>query len=133
MLCSHNLAEAEALADRIIIIKRGRVLARGTGDELKRALLGPPVYELRLTGPLAPIWPARLRPRLGLRAANAGPRLAPLPRADPAALNPALVARLSAAARGVLTLAEVSRSLETVYLTLMADAEQENPHERAAS
>ena len=45
---------AESLADRIIIIKRGRVLAAGTADELKRNLLGPPLYELRLTGPVAP-------------------------------------------------------------------------------
>src|SRR6478609_4411517 len=48
VLCSHNLAEAEALADRIAIIKRGRILAQGTADELKWRLLGPPLYELRL-------------------------------------------------------------------------------------
>ena len=74
VLCSHNLAEAEALADRITIIKRGRILARGTADELKRALLGPPAYELRLTGPLTPLpGPARLRPRLRFRAARRAP------------------------------------------------------------
>jgi ABC-2 type transport system ATP-binding protein len=134
VLCSHNLAEAEALADRIIIIKRGRVLARGTGDDLKRALLGPPLYELRLTGPLAPhLGLLDFGPDSGFALQTQGPDWLRYRAADPAALNPALVARLSAAGAGVLTLAEVSRSLETVYLTLMADAEQENPHERAAS
>ncbi len=50
--------------------------------------------------------------------------------ATPAAINPVLLARLTAAGASVLTLAEVPRSLEAVYLTLMADAEQEKPGER---
>jgi ABC-2 type transport system ATP-binding protein len=32
VLCSHNLAEAEALADRIVIVKRGRVVHSGSGS-----------------------------------------------------------------------------------------------------
>lgn len=37
VLTTHDLADAEALADRVIIIDRGRILAAGTPDELTRA------------------------------------------------------------------------------------------------
>ena len=36
LLCTHDLAEAEALADRVGILDSGRLLCLGTADELKR-------------------------------------------------------------------------------------------------
>src|SRR5512133_1223524 len=45
IICTHNLAEAEALADRIAIIYRGKILLDGTLEELKRQVLGPVEYE----------------------------------------------------------------------------------------
>jgi ABC-2 type transport system ATP-binding protein len=36
LLCTHDLGEAEALADRVGILDRGRLLALETADELKR-------------------------------------------------------------------------------------------------
>src|SRR5512146_631767 len=45
VICTHNLAEAEALADGIAIIYRGKILLNGTLDELKRAVLGPLEFE----------------------------------------------------------------------------------------
>ncbi|MBI3762742.1 MAG: ABC transporter ATP-binding protein, partial [Chloroflexi bacterium] len=52
IICTHNLFEAETLADRIAIIRRGRIVTQGTPAALKTELLGPPVMELRLTGAL---------------------------------------------------------------------------------
>jgi len=48
LICTHNLAEAETLADSIAIIKQGRIIAQGTSSELKQRWLGLPVYEVRL-------------------------------------------------------------------------------------
>lgn len=48
IICTHNLIEAELLADQIAIIYRGRILIRGTVEELKKRLLGPAEYEVRL-------------------------------------------------------------------------------------
>src|SRR5574339_1236026 len=45
IICTHNLAEAESLADQIAIIYRGRILLNGTLEELKRSVLGPVEYE----------------------------------------------------------------------------------------
>jgi ABC-2 type transport system ATP-binding protein len=36
LLCTHDLAEAEALAERIGILDRGKLIALGSADELKR-------------------------------------------------------------------------------------------------
>ncbi len=47
IICTHNLPEAEALADRIAIISQGHILVKGTPTELKDRLLGAP--PLRLT------------------------------------------------------------------------------------
>src|SRR3990172_4258589 len=47
IICTHNLAEAEALADRIAIIYRGKILLNGTLDELKSQVLGPVEYEAK--------------------------------------------------------------------------------------
>jgi ABC-2 type transport system ATP-binding protein len=125
VLCSHNLAEAEALADRIAIIKRGRILAQGTADELKRKLLGPPLYEVRVVGAIAPYLGNVTDggPGADLAIQAQGPDWVRYRTEHPEATNPALLARLGRAAAPVLTLAEVPRSLEAVYLALMADAE----------
>src|SRR5512139_2201647 len=48
IICTHNLAEADELADVIAIIRRGRIIAQGKRDSLKDRLLGPQIYELRL-------------------------------------------------------------------------------------
>src|SRR5690349_15248263 len=48
ILCTHNLTEAEQLADHIAVIRRGRLIAYGTPAELKRQWLGPALFELRL-------------------------------------------------------------------------------------
>ncbi|MGO3797410.1 MAG: ATP-binding cassette domain-containing protein, partial [Pauljensenia sp.] len=40
LLTTHDLAEADRLADRILILDRGRVVAQGSPDELRRSVEG---------------------------------------------------------------------------------------------
>jgi len=40
LLTTHDLHEAEALADRIVVLDRGRVIADGTAAELARVIVG---------------------------------------------------------------------------------------------
>ena len=47
VICTHNLAEAEALADFVAIIYRGRILVQGSQAELRRMVLGEAEYEAR--------------------------------------------------------------------------------------
>ncbi len=48
IVCTHNLAEAEELADKIAIIRYGRIIASGSAAELKEQLLGPGEYRVQL-------------------------------------------------------------------------------------
>ena len=115
LLCTHNLAEAEHLADRIAIIRRGAIIAQGTAEELKRALLGQPIMEVRLVGSLD-----GLLERLGaLDFAGTGVDWFRYRTAHPEIDNPVLLARLSALGRQVITLSPVERSLEDVYLRIV--------------
>ncbi len=120
VLCTHNLSEAETLADRIAIISRGQVVAQGTVPELERRLLGPPVYEVEL-----------VRPAEGLRETVAD--LVEIESSDgtwiryrttaPEETNPQVVERLANLGAELVSLSRVSRSLEDVYLRIVEEAD----------
>jgi ABC-2 type transport system ATP-binding protein len=52
VLTTHYMREAEELSDEIAFIKSGRILARGSADELKRTIRIGDVIALRLDPPL---------------------------------------------------------------------------------
>jgi ABC-2 type transport system ATP-binding protein len=124
LLCTHNLAEAELLADHIAIIHRGRIVALDTPACLKAQLLGPPLLEVRLAHSLDGYLPA-LSDLVQVEALGDSWFRYRTP--SPETTNPALLARLSAMDAKVLTLSEVPRSLEDVYLRIV---ESEDEHGR---
>ncbi len=116
LLCTHNLHEAEQLADHIAIIRRGAIIERGTPTELKRKLLGPTVYELRLAAPLNGL-AAALAERLDV--VGQGETWVRYRTDAPELANPATIAWLAEQRAPVLGLSEVERSLEDVYLQVV--------------
>ena len=118
IVCTHNLAEAEELADRIAIIRRGEVIAHGTPEELKQRLLGMPLMELRLTQSMNGLLP-ELQTRVTVEAH--GDNWVRYRSNDPSADNPQLLRWLTDAHVDVLTLSEVPRRLEDVYLNVVTD------------
>jgi ABC-2 type transport system ATP-binding protein len=46
IICTHNLIEAELLADAFAIIYRGKILVSGSINDIKNELLGPPEFEM---------------------------------------------------------------------------------------
>jgi ABC-2 type transport system ATP-binding protein len=116
IVCTHNLPEAEMLADRIAIIRRGHVVAEGTPLELKSRLLGPPLLEMRLAGELDGLVEdiADL-----VQVESHGYDWVRFRVEDPGKTNPLLVQQLSAQGVGVVTLSEVPQSLEQVYLRVV--------------
>lgn len=118
ILCTHNLPEAESLADRIAIIKQGTIVAEGTAVDLKQQLLGQPQMEIQvdryLNGEVADLsdlvtleWVRG--DRIRYRTAN------------PLQTNPQLVRRLTSLGLGVVSLYEVTQSLEDVYLHVVEE------------
>lgn len=120
VICTHNLSEAELLADAVAVIYRGRILVSGTLDELKDAVLGPREYEVSLARdwdldgfvpPAGVTLSGRDADRLRFRVS------------DPRAVNPQLVHELSARQAPVVSVQESPRTLEQVYLKVMAGAQ----------
>ncbi len=117
ILCTHNLTEAEQLADQIAIIRRGTIIARGSPAQLKRDLLGPALLELRTAAPLNGL--AQCLSDL-VEVVAVGEDWLRYRTPEPTAHNPLIVQRLAERRVPVITLAEVPRSLEDVYLQVVA-------------
>ena len=122
VICTHNLAEAEALADTIAIIYRGRILLGGTLEELKQRLLGPLEYEVKL----AEAWKLDgFNPPRGATISSRTSISLRFRVAQPQETNPLLIKALLACKAPVVALQEVPRTLEQVYLKVMAQAAQD--------
>jgi len=116
ILCTHNLTEAELLADQIAVIRRGRIITQGSPAHLKLELLGRPELELRAAAPLNGLVEdlADL-----VEVVASGADWLRYRAADPVAVNPLILQRLAEQRVPVVTLAEVPRSLEDVYLRVV--------------
>jgi ABC-2 type transport system ATP-binding protein len=116
VLCTHNLVEAEMMADDIAIIRRGQIVAEGSPAELKAQLLGKPLMEVRfaqvMNGTLAAL-------RAKLDVESHGETWVRYWSNNPASENPPLLHWLSEQKVDVVTLSEVPRSLEEVYLRVV--------------
>jgi ABC-2 type transport system ATP-binding protein len=115
ILCTHNLTEAEVLADRIAIIRQGRIVELDATSALKERLLGPPLMEIRLAKPHQNGIVALIE-RSGAHVQDAGDDWVRYSTPDPVVTNPAVLQALSASGVAVVTLSEVTQSLEAVYL-----------------
>src|SRR5271157_5886268 len=120
VICTHNLFEAEVLADMIAIIYKGRILMIGTLDELKQKVLGVAEYEARLSSdwngdglnfPSGVTLMERSASSLRFRVER------------PLEANPRLMQELMSKHAPLMAFQEVPRSLEQVYLKVMTDAQ----------
>ena len=121
ILCTHNLTEAELLADKIAMIQSGRIVTSGSVAQLKRQWLGPALLELRVAQPLDGVVDSLSDL---VQVVTAGPDWLRYHADQPEALNPRVLQRLAERRVPVVTLAEVPRSLEDVYLQVMGAAPQ---------
>ena len=120
VICTHNLAEAEMLADQIAIIYQGKILSHGSLSTLKREALGVPEYEIVFSAD----WDlSRLTLPAQAELIEKEPRRLKFRTNVPEDVNPVILQQLAKAQAPVLTLQESSRSLEQAYLKVMADAQ----------
>lgn len=126
IICTHNLVEAEMLADKIAIIHHGRILLSGTLDEMRQRLLGSAEYDVRLAGnfdqlgkaigglhypdgvSLLKVWADGFRFRVD----------------DPRMANPLILQQLFQAQVQLVSVQEVPRTLEMLYLKAMVQASE---------
>ncbi|ACL24689.1 ABC transporter ATP-binding protein [Chloroflexus aggregans] len=122
LLTTHNLSEAEELADRIAIIRGGQIVAVGPFAELSRQLLGDPAFELIVARPADQARALAVVREL-VAAEVVGHDRIVWQTAEPHLLNPAIVNRLITAGIAVYSLSEQPRRLEDLYLRIVAEDE----------
>jgi len=125
LLCTHNLAEAEELADQIAIIRQGKIIHYDSPANLKLKLLGPIEYEAVIED-LPPDWIPEL-PK-GVCLTGRGDNTLRFEVEVPAEANPILLRRMIERGLKVVSFQQVPRSLEHAYLQAVAQANQEEPH-----
>lgn len=115
LISSHILPEVEQVCDRVVIINRGRIVAQGRTEDLRRELLPPPALLVECdAGPAEVLAAARgLDPAATAEAAGGRVRVS-LPRESPA--RPGLLGALVGAGVAVRSLAEEPAGLEEVFL-----------------
>ncbi len=117
IICTHNLIEAEMLADQIAIMYHGRILLKGTLLELRQQLLGPMEYEIKFSG----AWNANsLQLPAGVSLAEQGEGFFRYRVENPQVANPLILQQMVQFNVPVVAMQEVSRSLELIYLKAMA-------------
>ncbi len=121
VICSHNLNEVEALADKIAIIYRGRILIQGTLDELARKVLGAPEYKI-LFSEACDVNELKLPQGVELLEKTATSLKVRVE--APQEANPQILKELSVKSIPVMAFQEQMRTLEQVYLKVMADAKE---------
>lgn len=116
VVCTHNLVEAEELADKIAIVRRGRIIAQGTPEGLKREMLGAPEFEIRLGAPLNGNM-VKLPEAAVVK--SAGENWIRFCSPVPEIVNPQVLRTLLDAGLPVTSLQEIPHNLEAVYMRAM--------------
>jgi ABC-2 type transport system ATP-binding protein len=116
IVCTHNLSEAELLADTIAIISEGKIIAEGDPASLKQQMQRRQRFELRLDA--SPNGRQIDMEDLVTVEEIHGNTIRYLTD-DPLVTNPQLVRRLDGLGLGVVELRELSASLEDVYLNIV--------------
>jgi ABC-2 type transport system ATP-binding protein len=127
ILCTHDLDEADRLADEIVILREGRIVASGEPSRLRA--LGSPETTVRIV--LAEPCPgagAALRAQEGLTVPTESTPTTVDPTDPwleyrtrcPSEVNPRVIEQLVAAGARIVSVTCTSRSLEDVYAAAMA-------------
>jgi ABC-2 type transport system ATP-binding protein len=119
VLCTHVLAEAEELADDVVVIQRGKIVAQGTPKELKRSSRGER-YRIRLSKSLKKY--EAVFKGLPVEEVAFDNGVIAFRTKDAGATNPEIVRRLVAAGADVISIDEVDRTLQEAYVDIVRSA-----------
>lgn len=124
LITTHNLTEAQHLADRIAIIRHGRIIAKGPFSALATRFTGRPLMEMRVLGQLNGLQ-KDLNGMIELDSAGDG--WLRYRTDEPTVTNPQVIRRVTELGVEIVTLSQVTQTLEEVYLKIVEEDEaQEN-------
>lgn len=113
ILCTHNLKEAEELADQIAIIRRGKIILQGQLTEIRHKLIGASEFRVNFIDREMEWHPDGWE---DIQMTKSGRGWVQYRTAHPELVNPRLVSALVSANIPFSTLEEVKYSLEELYL-----------------
>ena len=123
IICTHNLVEAEMLADYIAIIYHGRILLAGTLSDLRKRMLGAAEYEVRMAENYdLPRFIANMQVPQGVNMLGMDEFSFRFSVENPTQANPLILEQLFHAQAPFMAVQEVPRTLEMIYLKAMAQA-----------
>ena len=121
LLCTHDLDEAQRIADRVVVLYRGRVAREGLTEALRAE--ARPRFVVTFRGDTAVARDALARAGVSAELASANGYTALRFEADDEAqTNPAVLRALLDNGLRVVTLAREERSLEDAYFAIVAEA-----------
>ncbi|GAB4519890.1 MAG: ABC transporter ATP-binding protein [Anaerolineae bacterium] len=120
LITTHNLTEAQSLANRIAFIRHGQIIADGTFAELAKQFVGEPLMELRINGHVNGL--AADMAQL-VTVEGTGDDWLRYRVADPTTTNPQVLRHLTGLGVEVVTLAAVTQTLEDIYLQVVKEDE----------
>lgn len=120
LICTHNLVEAEMLADQIAIIRKGKIIAKGSPASLKQILVGSQEYILTLANSLNEL------PELpeDIQIVSQGSNWVRYKAERPEEVNPRVLHSFLANDFSVLSLEAIHLNLEDVYLQVINSSEE---------
>ena len=127
LISSHILSEVEQVCDRVVIIHRGRLVAQGRPDDLRRELLPPPALLVGTPAGAEAVGAVARRLDSGARASEDGPGRVRVELPRGSAARDRLLGELAAAGVPVASLAEEPAGLEAVFLAATRREAREAP------
>ena len=129
LITTHNLTEAQSLADSIAIIRHGRIIANGAFEDLARQFVGDPIMELHINGHVNGL-AQDLSDMVEIQ--ETGNDWLRFRVAEPRATNPALLRRVAGLGIEVVTLAPLSQTLEDIYLQVVHEDEAQEARQNGS-
>src|SRR5688500_4138991 len=122
LLCTHDLDEAQRIADRVVVLYRGRVAREGLTGELRAE--SHPRFFVSFSGDAAAALSALARAGVKAEpaAAENGYQALRFDADEPGTTNPAVLRALLENGLRVITLVREERSLEDAYFSIVAEA-----------
>lgn len=120
LITTHNLTEAQILANKIAIIRQGKIIANGTFEELARQFVGDPIMELRVNGELNGF---AKDVSDTVKILESGADWIRYRTSQPHHDNPNVLRRALGLGIEVVTLAPITQTLEDIYLRVVREDE----------
>jgi ABC-2 type transport system ATP-binding protein len=113
VICTHNLKEAEELADQIAIIKSGKIILMGKLSDVRKQLTGPQEFKVSFSVPVDNYQPEKIA---DIAITKTSPDWIYFTTDHPEQANLLMIQSLCQKGFPVVKVEEVQHSLEDIYL-----------------